>query len=179
MVRELHGCVEDPRVLDADREQARVDGEIPDVPTRHVADRVVQRHDARQVKLPREEVREEHVLRVLGLHVLGPGPVADRIGEDEGDVIGRMEDHALEHVDGEAGPREGRGDRGAEVRAMQFHVAFQEPDHQEGDRLRLVLGRDELSRERVSVLEVVRDGRMDPTVDGLEPVVPPGEEGGS
>src|SRR5207245_851429 len=48
----------------------------------------------------------------------------------------------------------------------------------EGGSVRLVLGRDELARELVAVLEVVRDGRVDAPIDGFETVVPPGQERG-
>ena len=82
-----------------------------------------------------------------------------------------------EHVADDGG-RDSRGLQGgrygrAEVLVVRREVAFEEPDHEEGDSLRLVLGRDELARELVAVLEVVRDGRMDAPIDGLEAVVPP------
>jgi len=68
---------------------------------------MVEGHDALQVELSREEVREEHVLRVLRLHVLSPRAVPDRIGEDQGHIVRGVEDHAADDVDLKAGSPSG------------------------------------------------------------------------
>ena len=176
VVRELHRRIEDARVLHADRKEPGIDREISDVPAGRISDGVVQGRDRVRVEVLRDQGREEHVHRVRGLHVCGPDAVPDGIALDDGNVVGRMQEDALEDVDLEAGPDEGRGDPGAEVRPVQPEIPFEEPDHQEGDRRGLVLGRDELARDRVPVLEVVRDRRVDAAVYGLEAVVPPRQE---
>src|SRR5207247_4048750 len=80
--------------------------------------------------------------------------------------------------DGQARGLQSRGDRGSEVLVVQPEVGVQEANHEYRDSRRLVLGRDELARDLVAVLEVVGDRRVDSAVDRLEPVVPPGEERG-
>ena len=178
VVRQLHGRVEDPGVRGADREQARVDGEIADVPARRVAYVMVQRDDPVLAQPVREEVRQENVERIGGLQIWRPQSEGHRVREDDRDVVRGTEKGGPDRGDGQARGLQSGGDGRSEVLVVQPEVGVQETNDEDRDSRRLVLGRDELARDLVAVLEVVGDRRVDSTVDRLEPVVPPGEERG-
>jgi len=177
LVRQLGRRIEDVVGGGGEGEEAAVHRDVADVVPRDLPDLVV---DGDQLVLvqTRKYLPGRHVLGVGGtegvvqlpVH-LGVAPhlihVVRRMGQDvlEPDGVHPMGGHRGQHLGASGG--------------VAPYVVLHAPHYEQGDGPLLGLGHEERPGEVVAVLEVVGDRRMGALLDGLEAVVPPGDERGT
>ncbi len=176
---ELRRSVENAGVGAAEREEPRVGHRIADRPARVRLDVVVDLRDPVEGQRGREEVGHREIHRIhRGDRARVDGEIPLGVGDHEVVVRARVDEQVMELIRVEPVGSEDLVEGGREVGQPRCALlGGEERGGEHADRLRFILGEEELSRGVDPVLEVVGDARVGSLGDRLESVIPPTDKG--